>query len=143
METLSPFAMMLDSLQAGLPVLLPQFLATLVLLALGGLCYRAITPFKERQLVAEGNLAGGVVYAGSIVALAIPLAATLATSAVLLDVVLWGVVALILQLLGFAVATLLLRDLRRMIEAGNVAAALALVGIQVAIALLNAGAMAG
>ena len=143
MEDASPFALMLDSLRAGLPVLLPQFAATLVLLAVGVFCYRLITPFNERRLVAEGNVAGGVVYAGSLVALAIPLAATLAASVVLLDVVLWGVVALILQLVAFGVASLLLRDLRRKIEDGNVAAALALVGIQIAIALLNAGAMAG
>ena len=143
MDDTSSLGLILNSLQTGLPVLLPQFLTTVVLLALGMLCYRAITPFNERRLVAEGNVAGGVAYAGSIVALAIPLAATLATSVVLLDILLWGIVALILQLVGFGVATLLLRDLRRLIEAGNVAAALALVGIQIAIALLNAGAMAG
>jgi putative membrane protein len=143
MEDASPFALMLDSLRAGLPVLLPQFAATLVLLAVGVFCYRLITPFNERRLVAEGNVAGGVVYAGSLVALAIPLAATLATSTVLLDIVLWGIVALLLQLVAFGFAAVLLRDLRRMIEDGNVAAALALVGIQLAIALLNAGAMAG
>jgi putative membrane protein len=139
----SSFSLMLDSLRAGLPVLLPQFLATLVLLAIGVLCYRAITPFNERRLVAQGNVAAGIVYAGSVVALAIPLAATLATSVVLLDIVMWGVVALILQLVAFGIASLLLRELRRMIEDGNVAAALALVGIQLAVALLNAGAMAG
>ena len=143
MDDASSLSLILDSLRAGLPVLLPQFVATLVLLAVGMLCYRAITPFHEQRLVAEGNVAGGVVYAGSIVALAIPLAATLASSVVLLDVVLWGVVALILQLAAFGLATLLLRDLRKKIEEGNVAAALALVGIQLAIALLNAGAMAG
>ena len=40
-------------------------------------------------------------------------------------------------------ATLLFRDIRPMIEGGNVAAALTLAGIQIAIGLLNAGAMAG
>jgi putative membrane protein len=143
MENLSALSLVADSLRAGLPVLLPQFLATLVLLAVGVLCYRAITPFRERRLVAEGNVAGGIVYGGSIVALAIPLAATLATSTVLLDIVLWGIIALIVQLIAFGFAALMLRDLRQMIEDGNVAAALALVGIQLAIALLNAGAMAG
>jgi putative membrane protein len=33
--------------------------------------------------------------------------------------------------------------LRTMIEGGNVAAALVLIGIQIAVALLNAGAMSG
>ena len=38
---------------------------------------------------------------------------------------------------------LLVRGLREMIEAGNAAAAIVLVGIQIAVALLNAGAMSG
>ena len=131
------------TLQAGLPVLLAQFATTLALLALGVGCYVAITPFREWRLVRAGNAAAGVVLAGTVVALAIPLAATLATSPVTLDIALWGLVALALQLLTFGVATLLVRGLRGMIEAGNVAAAFVLVGIQVAVALLNAGAMSG
>ncbi len=141
MET--DLGLILSSLGTGLPILLLHFLVTLILLAVGVLCYTAITPFHERTLMAAGNVAGGIVLGGAIVSLAIPLAATLATSLVLLDIVIWGVVALILQLVAFAVATLLFRGLRPMIEAGNIAAALALVGIQFAVALLNAGAMAG
>jgi putative membrane protein len=78
-----------------------------------------------------------------LIALAIPLAATLASSTHTLDILLWGLVALVIQLAAFVVATLLIRGLRGMIEAGNVAAALVLIGIQIAVALLNAGAMAG
>ena len=139
----STFGTVVDTLQTGLPVLLWQFATTLALLALGIGCYTLITPFHEWRLVRDGNAAAGVVLAGAIVALAIPLAATLATSLVTLDIVLWGLVALVLQLLTFAVVTLLLRGLREMIEAGNTAAAAVLVGIQIAVALLNAGAMAG
>ena len=132
-----------NSLQSGLPVLLLQFVVTLALLGIGVACYMSITPFRERELVARGNTAGGIVFGGSIIALAIPLAATLANSTVVLDIVVWGIVALILQLLAFAFATLLFRNLRAELEAGNVAAALSLVALQIAIALLNAGAMSG
>jgi len=52
-------------------------------------------------------------------------------------------VAVILQLATFVVAVVVFRNLRAMIEADNVAAAAALVGVQIAIALLNAAAMAG
>ena len=133
----------LGALQTGLPVLLLQFATTLALLALGVACYAALTPFHEWRLAREGNVAAGVVLAGTVVALAIPLAATLAASLVTLDILLWGLVALVLQLVTFAAAGLLLPGLRRMIEAGNVAAALVLIGIQIAVALLNAGAMSG
>ncbi len=132
-----------STLQTGLPVLLLQFLTTLALLALGIGCYVALTPFREWRLIRDGNIAAGIVLAGTIVALAIPLAATLATSAFTLDIALWGLVALVLQLLTFAVVALLMRGLRGMIEAGNVPAAFVLVGIQIAVGLLNAGAMAG
>jgi len=102
-----------------------------------------VTPFNEWRLVQQGNVAAGIVVAGMLIALAMPLAATLATSVLVLDIVLWGLVALVIQLATFVVAATLLRGLRGMIEAGNVAAALVLVGIQIAVALLNSGAMAG
>ena len=131
------------TLGSGLPLLLSQFGVTLGLLALGSVCYMAVTPFQEMRLIRDGNTAAGVVLAGTLVALAIPLATTLATSLVTLDIVLWGLVALAIQLLTFVLAAALIRDLRGMIERGNVAAAWLLVGIQLAVALLNAGAMAG
>ncbi len=81
--------------------------------------------------------------AGALIALAIPLAATLANSTLALDILLWGIVALVLQLLTLGLATLLVRGLRDMIETGNIAAALALASVQVSVALLNAGAMSG
>ena len=131
------------TLAIGLPVLLSQLGVTRGLLALGSACYMAITPFQELKLIRAGNTAAGVVLAGTLVALAIPLATTLATSLVTLDILVWGLVALVIQLLTFVIAAAVLRDLRRMIEGGNVAAAWLLVGIQLAVALLNAGAMAG
>ncbi len=133
----------LATLLQGLPVLIGQLAATLALLGIGMACYMAITPFNEWRLMREGNVAAGVVIAGTLVALAMPLAATLATSVLVLDIVLWGLVSLVIQLLTFVAATAVIRGLRGMIEAGNVAAALVLIGIQIAVALLNAGAMAG
>ena len=130
-------------LTRGLPVLLLQFAVTLALLGIGVVCYNALTPFHERELVRAGNTAAGIVAGGNFVALAIPLAATLATSLVTLDIVIWGIVALLLQLIAFVAAARLIPGLRGMIESGNTAAAIMLVGIQVAVALLNAGAMAG
>ncbi|NUB16510.1 DUF350 domain-containing protein, partial [Azospirillum brasilense] len=119
------------------------FGATLALFLIGVAVYVAVTPLHERELLASGNQAAGVVLGGTMVALAIPLAATLATSLVLADILIWGAVALVLQLITFLIAIWLFRDLRTMIESGNVAAGTALAGLQIAVALLNAGAMAG
>lgn len=133
----------LPRLGSGLSVLLLHLLTTLALLALGVLCYMGMTPFRERTLIATGNTAAGLVLGGTLVALAIPLAAMLATSHIWLDIVVWGLVAVILQLATFVLAVAVFRNLRTMIEAGNMAAAIVLIGVQLAVALLNAAALAG
>jgi putative membrane protein len=53
----------------------------------------------------------------------------------------WGIVAVLLQLLVIAGISLVFRHLRAAIQHGNVAAALALAGTQLAVALLNAAVM--
>ena len=134
----------IEVLSVGLPVLIGQLAATLALLGVGIACYMAITPFNEAKLVREGNVAAGIVIAGTLIALALtPLAATLASSIVVLDIVVWGLIALIIQLATFIATTLMIKGFRGMIEAGNIAAALVLIGIQIAVVLLNAGAMSG
>jgi putative membrane protein len=131
----------LAALGQGLPVLLLQFAVVLVLLIVGMLVYMAITPFHERALMQRGNAAAATVLGGALVALAIPLAALLATSGAVLDIIAWGVVAVVLQLVTVLVVSLLLRGMRTMIEAGQVAAAIPLVAAQLSIGLLNAAAM--
>ena len=134
-------AAIFGALGGGLPTLLLQFLLVLLLLAVGIFVYMAVTPFQERELVRNGNPAAATVLGGALVALAIPLAALLATTGALLDILVWGVVALLLQLITVTIVSHLMRGMRSMIEAGQVAAAIPLVASQLAIALLNAAAM--
>jgi len=96
---------------------------------------------RARELLRDGNPAAATVLGGALVALAIPLAALLATTGSFLDILVWGVVAVLLQLLTMAIVSHLLRGMRAMIEAGQVAAAIPLVAAQLSIGLLNAAAM--
>jgi len=82
-----------------------------------------------------------VVMAGAILGMAIPIAATLATSSLVLDLVVWGGVALLLQLLTVIGVSLVFHHFRAMIQHNNVAAALTLAGTQLGVALLNAAVM--
>jgi putative membrane protein len=137
----SLFGGIVNALGTGLPHLLMLFAAAVALLAAGVAIYMAATPFRERQLIEEGNTAAGVVFSGAILAMAIPIAATLATSALLLDVIVWGSVAVVLQLIVVVGVSLVFHRLRAMIQHGNIAAALALAGTQLAVAMLNAAVM--
>ena len=121
----------------------PSFVAGMLLglLIVGILVYMAVTPFHERELLRSGNIAAATVLGGALVALAIPLAALLATTGPLLDILVWGVVAVVLQLVTVSIVSLLMRGMRGMIEAGQVAAAIPLVAAQLSIGLLNAAVM--
>jgi putative membrane protein len=135
------FVAVVNAVGHGLPLLVVQVIACAVLLAIGVAIYIRLTPFHEREMVSSGNAAAGTMLAGAILALAIPLAAMLATSVTLIDIIVWGVVALVLQLLTLFVVSHAMRNFRGMIEAGNVAAAITLAGAQIAVALLNAAVM--
>lgn len=136
-----PLTAVLDALGGGLPELLLHFVVTLALLVVGVAIYTAVTPFRERELIGQGNAAAGTVLAGAIVSLALPLAAMLATSGRLIDILVWGLVAVVLQLLTALAITRTFRKLGRMIQSGNVAAALVLAATQLAVGLLNAAVM--
>jgi putative membrane protein len=134
--------LIVDGLQSGLPALIGRFLVALALLFVGAFCYFKITPFNERKLIAENNVAAACVLVGTLIALAIPLTTTLATSSSFVDIIIWGLVALIIQLATVAAVSLFLHNMRKMVLEDNVAAALTLAGLQIAVALLNAGVMA-
>ncbi len=129
------------ALGTGLPVLLLQFAICIALLVVGVAIYTKVTPFHEGELLREGNVAAATVLSGAVIALAIPLAALLATTRTVLDIVVWGVVAILLQLVTVVIACHLMRRMRLTIEDGSLAAALPIAAAQLAIPLLNAAGM--
>jgi putative membrane protein len=130
-----------SALETGLPELLLHFITVLVLWGIGVAIYTLVTPYHEREMIDRGNSAAGIVLAGAIIAMALPLAALLATSGQVIDILVWGVVAVLLQLIAMGLVSLVLRGLRRLVEADNVGGALVVAAVQVAVAMMNAAAM--
>jgi len=130
-----------SALETGLPELLLHFVTVLVLWGIGVAIYTAVTPYRERELIDRGNAAAGIVLSGAIIAIALPLAALLATSGQVIDILVWGVVAVLLQLITMGLVSLVLRGLRRMVEADNIGGAVVVAAAQIAVALMNAAAM--
>ena len=80
---------------------------------------------------------------GAIVGMAIPLAVCMATSVSVWDIIIWGIVALIIQILAYRIADALLNDLPTRIENGEIGAAILVLGMKLSIAFINAAAIAG
>jgi putative membrane protein len=131
------------SIVAGLPVLLVHLATTTALFFAGLAIYVWVTPYREIALVRQGNIAAAISLTGQMLALGIPLSAMMAHSVSLPDILLWGIVTVILQLVAFGVVAIVIRNLPQAIERGAVAPALLLAGGQIVAGLLNAAAMSG
>ncbi|PPR10609.1 MAG: hypothetical protein CFH41_01598 [Alphaproteobacteria bacterium MarineAlpha11_Bin1] len=133
----------IQSLLAGFPVLLLHFSVAIAMLVVGIVIYHYVTPYHELQLVRSGNIAAAISISGAIAGMSIPLAICMATSVSVWDIVIWGFVALMIQLLAYRIGDFLVRDLPRRIENGEVGAAVLVVGIKLSVAFINAAAIAG
>lgn len=113
----------------------------LVLLAVFIAVYVRITPYREIALIREGNMAAAYSLSGALLGFVIPLAAAIEHSVNLLDMAIWGLVALVVQLLAFVVVKLLIPSLPRDIPADRAAAGFFLGALSLAVGLLNAACM--
>jgi putative membrane protein len=119
------------------------FVGAVALTALFLVLYTNLTPHREIRLIRDGNIAAAITLIGGLLGFVMPLASVIAHSVSLIDLVIWGVIALVIQMLGFLVARLLLPHLPRAIEQGNVSDAIFLAGLSLALGILDAACMAG
>lgn len=131
----------IQSFLAGFPVLILHFGLTVALLAAGVAVYVMITPIHEITLIRQNNIAAAVSLAGAIVGMAVPLASAMASSVNALDILIFGVVAMVLQLVAYKAGDLVLRDLTQRIEKGELASAILVVGIKLGISAITAAAV--
>jgi putative membrane protein len=131
----------LQAWAAGFPLVLLHSGVTLLILVAGAALYALITPHREIQLIRDGNSAAAVAFGGMLLALSIPLAVVLASSHSLLDIALWGVATLFVQLLVFRLTDFILHGLPQRIQEGEMAAAAILVCAKVAAALILAASV--
>ena len=105
--------------------------------------YVNLTPQHDIRLIRGGNNAAAVSLVGALIGFVVPLASVIAHSAAIIDLVVWGIIALLVQLGGFFVARLMLPHLPSAIRRGNVADAIFLAGLSLSLGILDAACMAG
>ncbi|HEY9218565.1 MAG TPA: DUF350 domain-containing protein [Phenylobacterium sp.] len=132
-----------EAFAAGFPTTLLHAGATILILLAGAGIYILLTPHKEISLIREGNVAAAVSLGGVMLGLAMPLAVSLRASTSLIEIGLWGVSTVAVQLLVFRLADMILHGLPQRIQQGEMSAAALLVGAKLATALIFAAAVAG
>lgn len=126
---------------SGFPAFITHLLAAFVLLALFLTIYSAITPYREIQLIREGNIAAAISLSGAMIGFAIPLAKAVAQSANLLDMLMWAGIALVIQLLVYAVARMVFPGIAKAIPEGHLAQGAFLGMLSLVSGLLNSACM--
>ena len=126
---------------AGFDDFLVYLAVSLVLTALFIAIYVRVTPYREFALIREGNMAASFSLSGSLLGFVIPLAAAVRYSVSLVDMAIWGLVALIVQLAAFVCVKLVMPTITRDIPAGNGAQGFFLGSLSLGAGILSAACM--
>jgi putative membrane protein len=103
--------------------------------------YLLVTPYKEIQLIRSGNAAAAWSLGFTLLGFSLPLAAAIIHSVNPWDMMLWAAIALVVQILVFIVVRLLLPEVTRHIQEGQVASGAFLGMLSLAAGVLNAASM--
>lgn len=131
----------LDWLVAAFPNFLRYIVVSFALAALFLWIYVQITPWREFALIRNGNSASAIALVGALLGFCLPLANTIAHSSSLIDVVLWSLVALLVQVGVHIVLRLLMPQLKQAIEANEAASGITAGGFALSFGLINAACL--
>ena len=123
----------------------PNFVRYVVVgFALAGLflwIYALITPWREFALIRAGNSAAAMALVGALLGFCLPLANTIAHSSSLTDVVLWALVALLVQVIVHITLRFTMPYLKQAIEANETASGITAGGFSLSFGLINAACL--
>jgi putative membrane protein len=103
--------------------------------------YMWLTPYNELRLIKDGNVAAAVSLSGSVLGFTLPLASAIVHSVHPWDMMLWAVIAALVQLLVYVAVRFTLLNVTRRIPDGQVAAGVVLGAISLSAGILNAACM--
>lgn len=128
-------------LVTAFPNFLRYIIVSFALAALFLWIYVRITPWREFALIRNGNSASAIALVGALLGFCLPLANTIAHSASLTDLVLWSLVALLVQVGVHVGMRLLLPHLKEAVEADRSAAGITAGGFAACFGLINAACL--
>ena len=115
--------------------------SALVMLGVFTAVYTTVTRYKEFELIREGNIAAVLSYSGALVGFSFTLCSSIAIHASFVMFVVWGVAAMAVQLVVYAVMAQAIRGLNEAIEENNIAMGGLIGSILLAAGVVNAACL--
>jgi len=126
---------------AGLPNFLLYFTLAVALLVVYVAIYVRVMPHREFALIRDGNVAAAISLSGALIGFVLPLASAIAHSINPVDMMAWGAIALVVQLVVYAAVSWLVPHFREAIEAGRTAPAVLLAALAISVGIVNAACL--
>jgi len=126
---------------ASLGAFLLYLVVSLAMMVVFVFAYLRSTPHDEFAQLRNRNAAAAVGLGGALVAYAIVLSRAIGFSTDILEVMLWGLIGLAIQVIGHHVLSRMLPRLYIAIEEGDMAAGIMKAAVAVTLGLLNAASM--
>ena len=125
----------------GIPYFILYFVLGAALMTVFVILYTRITPHDEFGLIQSGNITASLGLAGAMIGFALPLAKAIAQAVSAVDLLIWALAALVVQLLAYAITRAMLRELPKMIAEDRLPGGIMMAAGSIACGLLNAAAM--
>ena len=126
---------------ADLQEFLAFFVVAVILTIIFVGVYSTVTRHNEIKLIKEKSTAAAIAFSGSLIGFAMPLASAMMNSVTILEMVVWGVVALIVQIVVYLLVRLPMPRISERITANEVAAGIWLGATSLVGGILNAASM--
>ena len=124
-----------------LPEFLAFFVVSLLLMIVFVAVYTNVTRHSEIKLIKENSVAAAIAFSGSMFGFALPLASAMIGSRTILEVIIWGAVALIVQIVVYLLVRLPMPRVSERIENNEIAAGIWLGASSLTAGILNAASM--
>jgi putative membrane protein len=125
----------------GLPSFLSYFGIAILLLLLFGFVYTRLTAHDEFELIRHGKPAAAIALGGSLLAFALPLCSAIVHSVSLIDFLIWGVIAMVIQIATFFGVRVFVTNLSQRITNNEVSAGLFVALTSLSVGAINAACM--
>ncbi len=122
----------------GLIAFASHFASALAFLFVFIAVYVRVTPYKEISLIRAGNTAAAASLSGAVLGYCIALASSVAHSIDLLDMLIWGSIGLVIQIIAFFATRLMLPDLIEDVPNNKLSSGIFLGAISLGMGILNA-----
>ena len=132
--------MILDSL-AGLPAFLLYFISSYALILIFSFIYTKITPHCEWTLMKENNASAAIAFVFTLLGYSIPLASASFNSYNLVDFLIWGVIAMVTQIVTYYSVRLYMPKLTQRLNNNELPAGIFLGGCALVTGIINAFSM--